>query len=66
MKFRLKVWRAIANASVKDMAAFVGVSQNTVYDWENGRSSPRVNQAKKVVDFFATRGVEVCLNDIIF
>lgn len=66
MKFGLRVWRTIAGASAKEMATFVGVSTNSIYDWEKGISSPRVNQGNKIVDFLATKGVDICLNDIIF
>lgn len=66
MKITLRACRANVNASAKEMAEFVGVTKETIYNWESGKSAPKLKQMPKVLTFFATKGFVVCADDIIF
>jgi DNA-binding XRE family transcriptional regulator len=66
MKLTLKACRVNINASVKEVAKAVGVTEDTVYNWESGKYSPRAKQIIKLLDFFASRGLPISLYDINF
>ncbi len=66
MKITLKACRVNVNASVKEEARFVGVSEDTVYKWEGGKSAPRLGHAQKLVEFFNSKGFDVLLDNINF
>ena len=60
-KVTLPVARKIANLTQKELGAAVGVSENTVINWEKGRSEPTVSQAIKISEV-----VGIPLDCIIF
>ena len=62
----LKACRIIANIKADELAAAVGVTVDTLYKWEKGRSFPNAPQMVKIIDFFATKGYIVDVNDIKF
>lgn len=66
MKITLKACRVNVKASVKEEARFVGVSEDTVYKWEGGKSAPRLGHAQKLITFYNSRGFDVSLDDINF
>lgn len=35
----------------KDVGILLGVTESTVWNWENGRSSPPVHQCKRIIGF---------------
>lgn len=47
-KVTLPVARKIANLTQKGLASAVGVSENTVINWEKGRTEPTISQAKAI------------------
>lgn len=47
-KVTLPVARKIANMTQKGLASAVGVSENTVINWEKGRTEPTISQAKAI------------------
>lgn len=47
-KVTLPVARKIANMTQKALAKHCGVSENTVINWEKGRSEPTVSQAQMI------------------
>jgi len=49
MKLTLKACRVNINASVKEVAKAVGVTEDTVYNWESGKYSPRAKQIIKLI-----------------
>ncbi len=65
-KLSLKACRVNVEASAKEMAAAVGVTEDTIYNWESGKCAPRAIQMVKVLNFFAEKGFPVSLNDIKF
>ena len=62
----LKACRVITNTEAKDLAAVVGVTVDTIYKWEKGRSFPTAPQTVKIIKFFADKGYIVEIDDIIF
>lgn len=68
MKLTLRACRVIAKASVKELAAAIGVTEDTVYKWESGKCTPKVTHAQKVVEFFNSKdnNLNISLNDVDF
>lgn len=65
MKISLKSCRIESGASVKDIVDYVGVNENTVYNWENGSVPSAVNM-QKLLEFYSSKGFTVTLDDINF
>lgn len=66
MKLTLKACRVNVCASVKEMADFIGVTEDTIYNWESGKYYPRGNQMVKILNFFASKGFPIGFDDIKF
>ena len=66
MKLSLKACRVNVNATAKEMATDIGVCEETIYNWESGRRSPRTKDIPKILNFFASRGFEVSVDHINF
>lgn len=66
MKLSLKACRVNVHASAKEMAAYIGVTEDTIYNWENGKCSPRAIQVIKILDFFESKGFPIQLNNLKF
>lgn len=62
----LKACRIIANIDAKDLADAVGVTVDTLYKWEKGKSTPKAPQMVKIINHFAQKGYYVDVNDINF
>jgi DNA-binding XRE family transcriptional regulator len=62
----LKACRIIADVKAEEMAAEVGVTVDTVYKWEKGRSFPNAPQMVKIIQCFANKGYVVDISDIKF
>lgn len=62
----LKACRIIANIKAEEIAAVTGVTVDTVYKWERGRSYPTAPQMVKIIKCFADKGYYVEMNDIKF
>lgn len=62
----LKACRVIADIAADDMAADVGVTVDTLYKWEKGRSFPNAPQMVKIIQCFAKKGYEVDITEIKF
>lgn len=62
----LKTCRLIANVKAEELAESVGVTVDTIYKWEKGRSFPNAPQMVKILKCFANKGYIVNINDINF
>lgn len=62
----LKACRIIANIKAEDMAAYVGITVDTLYKWEKGRSFPNAPQLVKILNCFAEKGYAVDVGEIKF
>ena len=62
----LKACRIIADIRAEDLAAAAGVTVDTLYKWEKGRSFPNMPQMNKIVQYFAEKGFCVEVNEINF
>jgi DNA-binding XRE family transcriptional regulator len=62
----LKACRIIANIKAEDMADFVGVTVDTLYKWEKGKSFPNAPQMVKIIRCFENKGYAVGINEIKF
>ena len=66
MKWTLKACRTNINVSVAEMAREIGVSEDTVYNWEKGKYAPTAQNMQTILDFFASKNLPIALNDINF
>lgn len=66
MKLTLKACRVNVDATQKEMADAIGVTETTIGNWESGNTFPNAKQMGKVLDFFASKGFDVQLDDINF
>ena len=62
----LKACRTIANIRAEDIAAEIGITVDTWYKWEKGKSYPTAPQMIKIIQCFAKRGYILDINDINF
>ena len=62
----LKACRTIANIKAEEIAAAVGVTVDTLYKWEKGKSYPTAPQMIKIIQCFAKNGYILDINDIKF
>lgn len=62
----LKACRIIAKIKAIEIANAVGVTVDTVYKWENGKSFPTAPQMVKIVNYFAAKGYCVDFSEIKF
>jgi DNA-binding XRE family transcriptional regulator len=65
-KLSLKACRINVKASATEMAKAIGVTEGTIYKWENGITSPGLIHTTRILDFFFAKGFPVGLNDINF
>ena len=62
----LKACRVIANIRADDLAKAVGVTEDTIYKWEKGKTVPSAVNLKKIINYFAECGYIVTVDDINF
>ena len=62
----LKSCRIIAGIKVEEIAKAAGVTVDTVYKWERGKSFPNAPQMIRIIKCFAEYGYVVDINDINF
>ena len=62
----LKACRIIADIKAEEIAEAAGVTVDTLYKWEKGRSFPNMPQMNRIVQYFADKGFYVEVNDIKF
>ena len=62
----LRACRIIADIKVDEMAKLVGVTVDTIYKWEKGKSFPNAPQMIKLINCFASKGYIVNIDDINF
>ena len=66
MKLTLKACRVNVGATAKEVAEYVGVKEDSVYNWESGKYIPSALNMQKLLEFFESKGFTVTLNNIIF
>jgi DNA-binding transcriptional regulator YiaG len=62
----LKACRIIAGVKAKEIATATGVTVDTVYKWEKGKSFPNAPQMLKIIQCFENKGYTVDIGDIKF
>ena len=62
----LKACRIIANVKAEELAVYVGVTVDTIYKWERGKSLPDLLQMRKIIEYLAKKGYAVDMNEINF
>lgn len=65
-KLTLRACRILANIRVEEIANAVGVTVDTVYKWEKGKSFPTAPQMVKYLEYFAKKGYKIDLCEIKF
>ena len=66
MKLSLKACRVNVQATAKEMADAIGVTEDTIYNWESGKYDPRAKQMSKILAYFASKGLPIRLDEIKF
>jgi DNA-binding XRE family transcriptional regulator len=66
VKITLKACRTNVNATAKEAAEYVGVTEDTIYNWESGKYCPKANQMQKLLEFFEKKGFPIGLGNINF
>ena len=66
MKLTLKSCRVNVNATAAEMAKAVGVTEDTVYNWEKGKYAPTARHMQKILEFFASEGFPIEMSNINF
>jgi DNA-binding XRE family transcriptional regulator len=66
VKLTLKACRANIKVSAEEMAKAVGVTEDTIYNWEKGKYAPTAKNMQRILEFFASKGFTVTLSDINF
>ena len=62
----LKSCRVTAGIRAEELAGAAGVTVDTLYKWEKGKSFPNAPQMVKIIKCFAEKGYIVDVNDIKF
>ena len=65
-KLTLKACRIIANIKADELANYVGVTVDTLYKWERGKSFPDLIQMRKIVKYYAEKGYIIDLDKLNF
>ena len=65
-RLTLKSCRITAGVKVEEIARAAGVTVDTVYKWEKGRSFPNAPQIVKILNFYAEKGYAINVSDINF
>ena len=65
-RLTLKSCRITAGLKVEEIARAAGVTIDTVYKWEKGRSFPNAPQIVKILNLYAEKGYVINVNDINF
>ena len=65
-RLTLKSCRITAGLKVEEIARAAGVTTDTVYKWEKGRSFPNAPQIVKILNLYAEKGYVINVNDINF
>lgn len=60
-RISLKAARVNAGLKQKDFASLIGVTQGTVSNWEQGRTSPSCSELEKI-----SRVLQIAKDDIFF
>ena len=66
MKWTLKACRVNIQATAKEMSRVIGVTEDTIYNWESGKYAPRAKQMQKILAYFASKGLTITLDEINF
>lgn len=66
MQISLKACRTNVKATAKEVAKYIGVTEDTIYNWESGKCCPKANQMQKLLKFFEEKGFFVSLDNINF
>jgi DNA-binding XRE family transcriptional regulator len=66
VKLTLKACRTNVKATAREEAEYVGVSEDSVYNWESGKYCPSAIHAQKLLKFFEEKGFSISLDNINF
>ena len=66
MKLTIKACRAQIGVSALELSKAINVNKDTVYAWEAGKTSPRLDNVMKMIEFFNSRGFDIKIDDIDF
>lgn len=55
----LKIFRNERNISQKELSQIIGISENSIYNYENGKSRPTKNNKKKIMNFLEIKDFHI-------
>lgn len=61
-KLTLKQARVLANLTQEESAKKLGVSPNTLSNWERGKTFPRMNQIEMISKIYDVPQKNICFN----
>ncbi|MBC5997944.1 XRE family transcriptional regulator [Romboutsia ilealis] len=61
---KLKAERELKAVNQSDVAKFLGISSNTYWNKENGKTEFTVSEAKKLAEYFGVSVVDLFFKDI--
>lgn len=59
----LKIFRNKKNISQKELSQIIGISENSIYNYENGKSNPTKNNKKKIMDFLGIKDFHITFTE---
>ena len=65
-RLTLKSCRITAGLKAEEIAKAAGVTVDTVYKWEKGKSFPNAPQIVRILNLYAEKGYVINVNDINF
>ena len=65
-RLTLRAYRITAGIKAEEVAEAAGVTIDTVYKWERGKSFPNAPQMIKILSLFSEKGFAIDLHDISF
>ena len=65
-RITLKSCRITTGVKAEEIAEVAGVTVDTVYKWEKGRSFPNAPQIVRILNFYASKGYVIDVKDIHF
>ncbi len=61
---KLKAERELKNVNQSDVASFLGISSNTYWSKENGKTEFTISEAKRLALYFGVSVIELFFNDL--
>ena len=61
---RIKHYRGVADISQSELAKALGYKQSAISNYENCSRAPSVHDAKRIIEFFRSKGLDISFDDV--